>query len=525
MSAIITDQFRILNSENLVNSIGSTDTAYYTFVGLTNASDYNPNWDASPDAPIDSFNYSNDIWDTIIALKKVNKENDVRRVVRKNEWTSGTTYDMYRNDVSRDKTSTPTGQTSLYSANYYVINSEYRVYICLNNGINPDNPEGRPSLDEPTFTDLEPRTAGDSGDGYLWKYLYTLKPSEVVKFDSLNYIPVPLDWTSSDYSLIRDNARFSGQLKVAIIKNRGSNLGAKRTYTNIDIVGDGTGGKATVVVGEDSTVESVNITSGGSGYTFGKLDLASGGLVIPSASDKPVFEVVIPPPGGHGADIYRELGAYNVLIYSRIENDILNPDFVVGNKVARIGVIKDPKKYSSEQLLSVDKASSLGAIKLIGISSALDYENAIFAENQIITQTIGVGVTVVARVIYYDNKTGVLKYWQDRSLVGFNTATLELSSTDPNFGYKVNNFTSSPDTGGSLTISGGSINLDIDTSFSGITTVINNTTTYNLGQNFDSGISNPEVEKYSGNIIYVDNRPSVIRSANQKEDIKVILQF
>ena len=39
-------------------------------------------------------------------------------------------------------------------------------------------------LDEPTFTDLEPRSAGSSGDGYVWKYLYTIKPTEVVKFES-----------------------------------------------------------------------------------------------------------------------------------------------------------------------------------------------------------------------------------------------------------------------------------------------------------------------------------------------------
>jgi hypothetical protein len=38
-------------------------------------------------------------------------------------------------------------------------------------------------------------------------------------------------------------------------------------------------------------------------------------------------------------------------------------------------------------------------------------------------------------------------------------------------------------------------------------------------------LSNPEVKKYSGSIIYVDNRPSITRSSNQKEDIKVILQF
>jgi hypothetical protein len=42
---------------------------------------------------------------------------------------------------------------------------------------------------------------------------------------------------------------------------------------------------------------------------------------------------------------------------------------------------------------------------------------------------------------------------------------------------------------------------------------------------FDKGIANPEVQRQSGEIIYVDNRPSVLRSSNQKEDIKIVLEF
>ena len=74
---------------------------------------------------------------------------------------------MYRHDYSRSNTAVVSGSTSLYLANYFVMNSDFRVYICLQNGIDPDNPTGRPSLDEPTFTDLEPRAAGTSGDGYI----------------------------------------------------------------------------------------------------------------------------------------------------------------------------------------------------------------------------------------------------------------------------------------------------------------------------------------------------------------------
>jgi len=85
-------------------------------------------------------------------------------------------------------------------------------------------------------------------------------------------------------------------------------------------------------------------------------------------------------------------------------------------------------------------------------------------------------------------------------------------------------FTSTTGAGGSLTITGGSVSLSIDNNYTGISTVINSRTYY-LGQNFINGVAQPESQKYSGNIIYVDNRPSVTRSSSQKEDVKIILQF
>ena len=50
------------------------------------------------------------------------------------------------------------------------------------------------------------------------------------------------------------------------------------------------------------------------------------------------------------------------------------------------------------------------------------YSSATFTADALITQTIGIGSTAVGRVVSYDETTGVLKYWQDRSLAGFNTA-------------------------------------------------------------------------------------------------------
>ena len=87
---------------------------------------------------------------------------------------------------------------------------------------------------------------GNSGDGYIWKYLYTIKPSRAIKFDSTSYIPTPNNWeTNTDVETVRQNDTSSGQLKICTIRNRGVGLGtANSTYTGVPILGDGFGVRA-----------------------------------------------------------------------------------------------------------------------------------------------------------------------------------------------------------------------------------------------------------------------------------------
>lgn len=524
MSAIITDQLRILNAKNFVSSIGSTTNPYYVFVGLPNATEYDSDWDSTPPAPKDNFDNEDQYWETMVALKKV-VSGDVKRVIRKIQWESGFTYDMYRHDINRDNVSVPSESTSLYYSNYYVVNKDYKVYICINNGVDDDNVNGRPSFDEPTFVDLEPRAAGESGDGYLWKYLYTISPSDIVKFDTVEYIPVPDDWgNDTDSQLIKNNASVSGQIKTTVINTRGIAVGpANEIYENVPIKGDGSGALATIVLNADSEVESVTVTNGGSGYSYASIDYKSVGIGDNLSYTSPNIDVIIPPRGGHGYDIYRELGAFNVLVYSRIENDSENPDFIVGNQIARFGIVQSPQKYGSTDVLDDDKVSALYALKLKGSVSDGDY-----LPDSVITQTVSTGSTAVGRVISYDTTTGVLKYWRDRTNVGFNSDGTKNYS--PTYGFEYVDFTASPGTGGDLVInSSNGISLELDETFGSAGTpassVVINNRTYNLGQEFQEGLSNPEVEGNTGNVIYVDNRPSITRSKSQREDIKVILRF
>ena len=243
MAAIVTDQFRILNAGNFVDSVGSNSNSYYVFVGLSNptASGFgrDSDWDTDTPTPTDNFNYENFVGDSMMYGKRVTSTN-VRRLARKIEWARGTKYEMYRHDYSLTNLSPITKSPRLYDANYYVINSEYKVYICIDNGSTGINTTGNASLDEPTFTDLEPSKAGVSGDGYVWKYLFTITPSDIIKFDSTEYISLPTDWSTSSnaqISAVRANANSDvneNQIKKVYIDNRGA--GYSQGSHELDII-------------------------------------------------------------------------------------------------------------------------------------------------------------------------------------------------------------------------------------------------------------------------------------------------
>jgi hypothetical protein len=514
--AVVTDKLRLVNCSNFINDVANG--GYYTFIGFPNANSFYPNWDSSRPDPIDDFLYLNSYRDNILGVKQITTS-DIIRVIPKIVWTNGKKYDMYRHDYSVYNTTPISSSARLYDSSYYVLNSEYKVYICINNNSQPPDNSGGVSTQEPLHTDLAPRL---ESDGYMWKYLYTLSPADVLKFDSTNYISVPNNWettTNEEISRIRDNA-ISGKIETVLIENNVDTYPYFGDLTNVLIKGDGTGAKASITFDEQGRPSKVTVTDGGSGYTFGTLDLDS---ILPSTSgEKAIFNVIIPPPGGHGYNIYTELGAFRALIYSRIENNPTNPDFILGNQFSRIGIIKGLTFNATSNVFSQNTGSGVYAFKINEDASAELYDSTITQAN---TGAIG-------SLVSYDLTTKIVRYIQPRSnnidtyasgtniQIDYNQSINGsgdgIQSPDPSY-YQLNRFDSS-------TIQIGNNSYTIDTSLNGDSIDIG-FTTYYLGQTFNGGLSSPDINIKSGDILYVDNRASVTRSSQQREDIKIILEF
>jgi hypothetical protein len=417
---------------------------------------------------------------------------------------------MYRHDYSITNLSPIAKRARLYDSEYYVINSDYKVYICIQNGSSGINTTGNQSLYEPTHTDLEPSVAGLGGDGYLWKYLFTVSPSDIVKFDSTEYITLPNNWsTSTDSQIVSvrengDSTVNDNQIKTVYIDNPGSNY---QTSAEVDILGNGTGGRVYVEVNTNGEIINTTVTSGGKGYTYGIVDLGplqpSGNIANPAK-----LIPIIPPSRGHGYDLYKELGADRVMIYSRFDDS--SRDFPTNTKFCQIGILKNPTKFISTETFTDAQFSGLYAINFSTVNDT--------------PPTIGEKITqsntgAVGYVASYDSDTKVLKYFRDRSLYygpTFDQTDYVGVSTEGNANVDFTNG------GGNVTAPSGFVGQI--SSFSGITTTVNNSI-INLGVTFKDGFANPEINKKTGDIIYIDNRPLVSRNIRQKEDIKIILEF
>jgi hypothetical protein len=329
--------------------------------------------------------------------------------------------------------------------------------------------------------------------------MYTIPVAQVLKFFSSDYIPVLSD------TAVNSNA-VAGEIDTVVITASGSGYN-NGTYDNVPIVGDGSGGRVSVII-DGGKIVNATVTSGGTEYTFGKIIIDSiNGIGTGSGGS---IDVIIPPQGGHGFNPSFELGGFRVMVNAKLSYSEGSGDFPIDNDYRRIGLLLNPYKYNTEELVGDLTLSATKAVIF-----APTFQGNFFVD-EIITQTRTVGgqqITARARVISWNSVTKVLKYYQNRidgiypevigSLNSFDGSNVIIGSSSGASGEPDVNFPAVPGTA---------------------TRTINNTE-YDLGMNFTSGYAFSEIQRNTGDVIYIDNRRSISRANDQIEDIKIVIEF
>ena len=486
MPAIITNKFRIHNQEQFVESFTeSSPNVYYLGIGRPQAfatstrgdsRTDNEGTDAAPLTPVDSIGDEFYTFDDMLAAKKVTSS-DVSICIPRRNWTTGTVYDYYRHDYGNRVTGGTTtqaansGATNLFDATFYVMSSTFNVYKVL------DNNGNAASTVEPTGTSSSILT---TGDGYKWKYMYTLSATQQANFLSTDFMAVATNSTVA-------SAAVDGAVNIVKIKTAGSG-GTNGSHTSVPIRGDGSSGAATVTI-SGGAVTAVTVTTPGTGYTFAYIRVADINTAGGGSLSGTELDVIIEPKGGHGKNAIKELGGFFVMMNTNFEAAEAgnSGDFTTANDFRRVALMRDIQSGGSAA-----SATTLRGTKAILVTSP---SGTFTVDEEINQATTG----AVGKVVEWDSSNNILYYIQTR----FNDEGVDSNGNLTAFS-------------GANTITGqsSSVTATPSTSSTTVDSVV-----------FTSGYNAGEIDADTGDIMYIENRSPITRAADQTENVKLIIEF
>lgn len=269
--ATLTINHYINQANAFISSIGDTRHAYYMFAGRPKAWD---NETSPPTANGSIEQYQQTVYDDLMFGKLI-ASSDVSSLIPRYNWTSNTVYSAY------DQT-----DADLYSKQFYVVTSNYEVYKCIFNN------NGSPSTVMPTLTS----TTGTfkTGDGYVWKYMYTVSPASNTKFTSANYVPVATNTAVSGNSVpgtidavrvlnggsgfeVRSSGFIAGLLSPTVVQLPSNTSSIDNYYAKSSIylkAGSGAG-QIREILSSNGAAKIVTVSASNPFITYYSLDIAN----------------------------------------------------------------------------------------------------------------------------------------------------------------------------------------------------------------------------------------------------------
>lgn len=347
-------------------------------------------------------------------------------------------------------------------SNFYVTNSNNEVFVCISS-------PGTAATVEPTATAAGFNTQTfATADNYLWRYLYRMTNLAFSNFRSNTYMPVkkvtgsPRITEEIEQLQLQDSAT-DGELLGFSIDSAGSNYSVA---PDIIITGNADSEASFAASISSGQISSIDIQTDSEGiYQHGSgYDYAAASLSIGDGKITPVFA----PKGGLNADPVLSLKSKSLMLQVDIQGDEAGTIFAE-NDFRQIALIRNPKKYNSDSDFTANTGSAMKSLVLNPTSVSGTFE-----KDTLIETSTGLAK---ACVFFHDRTIETIYYYQT-SETGFEAFTngLDISNED------------------------------------------NETATI-------SSQGSPEVDAYSGDILYLNNVAVIERASNQTEDIRIVIEL
>lgn len=151
--------------------------------------------------------------------------------------------------------------------------------------------------------------------------------------------------------------------------------------TEVIIDGDGEGCTAHTVV-ENGRIAKVIVDKWGEGYTYAKITFLDKNRKVPNENPEAKAYAILPPIGGHGHDPISELDSRTVCVYTNVDN---NQDIIkLKQEFRQYGLIEDVTSLEDHTIVTTDEQLIMFDIDLdnqTAINENLDEDVIVYSNN------------------------------------------------------------------------------------------------------------------------------------------------
>jgi hypothetical protein len=478
------------------------------------------------------FNVNYDIVDDIMSLKKIQSSDATHAIPRVN-WANNTLFNEWDDKFPVPTTAAPG------SLRYFALTDDYNVYKCI------DNNRGANSVVKPTGTGT---SIVSTADGYRWKYMYTISAGEILKFLTIDFMPVKTltandgsaQWTVQQTAINSGNGSIH---HVKVIANGAGYLHTTNTFQTVTNTSwmklkssasgvDGTYVGSGLFISEGAAAGQLRkiVKYWGSNNT---LIVNSAFSVTPNTSSRYVISPLVTIRGDSGGTTTSRATAYVSNTFS--------------GQVRKITVISQGRSYSTANAtITANSSHGFGATARPIISPLNGHGSDPVDE-------LG-GTTVFLNIRTSGSESNTFPTNNDFRLIGilrdpilangsYANASVIDQTTRINVQLVTGDFTEDEIVTGSRSGAKARLVYFANTNAArtqGVAKVIR-VTTNGTGGSFTPGeiltgtvssvtanvvsVTKPALKQHTGYIIYTENRESVLRDPAQTEDYKIAIKY
>lgn len=298
-------------------------------------------------------------------------------------------------------------------------------------------------------------------DLYIWKYMYTLTVEERSRYLSPDFMPVKT-LTLDDNSTQWLVQNDASPGAIHNIVVTNGGSGYTSNDISVIIVGDGIDANAYAIRNvTTNTISSIVVDSKGASYTYADVTVYAN-----TESNNAVVRAIIAPPGGHGSDSLTELGGSYLMLNPKFQG-VETGKLTAANDYRQVAFIEDPYIYGTSTIIGNTIVSQTTNFTLNGTSSEYLEDEIVYQGDSLANATF----------------TGIVVEWDS-----------------PNNYIKLSNVEGDP----------------------GSELLIGNTST---AARFLSSVTDPDMQPYTGKLLYIDNITPIERAEDQTETFQIVLKF